>query len=115
MGGRKGSIMKKSFLFGSTIAVLSQTPCWANYITQDFDHPETGKKIVLVVDETSPKNAYVVLYDPVSKKFYYEKVEKNKPTAPTAEKTKKHAKSASAPKELKENSQPAPTVEVKSN
>lgn len=105
--------MKKSFLFGSTVALLSQSPCLADYIAHDFDHPETGKKTVLIVDKTKPKDSYVLLYDSVTKKFYYDKVEKNKPTPHATETAKKHSKSA--PKAPKENSQPAPVAETNPN
>lgn len=72
--------MKKCFVFLATSVALASFELFGTYITQDFDDPDTGKKTVLLVDADKGKDAYVLQKDNVSKKYYWDKVEKNKPT-----------------------------------
>ena len=83
--------MKKCFAFLATSVALSGSGLLADYVAQDFINPKTGKSTVFWGDASKGKDAYVLEYDEVSGKFYFEKVEKNKPAPKKAE-----AKSVSA-------------------
>ena len=55
----------------------------ADYVAQDFDDPETGKKTVFWGDASGGKDAYVLRFDKSSSKYYFDKVEKNRPVLKT--------------------------------
>lgn len=71
--------MKKCFAFLATLVALAGSGLIADYVAQDFDDPETGKKTVFWGDASNGKDAYILKFDKVSGKYYLEKVEKNKP------------------------------------
>ena len=77
--------MKKCFAFLATLVALAGSRLIADYVAQDFDDPETGKKTVFWGDASGGKDAYVLKYDKDSAKYYFDKVEKNKPEPKKAE------------------------------
>ena len=77
--------MKKSFAFLATSVALMGSGLGASYVAQDFDDPVTGKKTVFWGDTSNGKDAYVLKYDKDSTKYYFDKVEKNKPAPKKAD------------------------------
>ena len=71
--------MKKCFAFLATSVALASSGLVADYVSQDFISPKTGKSTVFWGDASKGKDAYILEYDEVSGKYYFEKVEKNKP------------------------------------
>ena len=78
-GRRKTMDMKKCFAFLATSVALASSGLVADYVSQDFISPKTGKSTVFWGDASKGKDAYILEYDEVSGKYYFEKVEKNKP------------------------------------
>lgn len=74
-------LMKKCFIFGVVFAALEGVQCFGDYVAQDFTSPKTNKSAVFWGDASKGKDAYILEYDEVSQKYYFEKVEKNKPEA----------------------------------
>ena len=79
-GRRKTMNMGKCFAFLATSVALLSFGLMADYVSQDFINPRTGKSTVFWGDASKGKDAYILEYDEVSGKYYFEKVEKNKPT-----------------------------------
>ena len=74
-------LMKKCFIFGVVFTALEGVQCFGDYVAQDFISPKTNKSAVFWGDASKGKDAYVLEYDEASQKYYFEKVEKNKPEA----------------------------------
>lgn len=75
-------MMKKNYvLLGACSALISASCFGEEYVAQDFISPRTGQSAVFWGDSSKGKDAYVLEYDKVSDKYYFEKVEKNKPVA----------------------------------
>ena len=79
-GGRKKAMnMKKCFAFLVTSVALAGSGLIADYVAQDFDALDTGKKTVFWGDASGGKDAYVLRWDKNTDKYYFDQVEKNKP------------------------------------
>ena len=76
--------MKKYIAFLVTSVALGGFNLLADYVAQDFDNPRTGQKTVFWGDASKGKDAYILEYDKNTEKFYFEKVEKNKPSSKKA-------------------------------
>ena len=76
---------RKCFAFLATSVALAGVGLVADYVAQDFDDPVTGKKTVFWGDASKGKDAYVLKFDKASDKYYFEKIEKNKPASKESE------------------------------
>lgn len=74
-------MMKKCFVFFGAFIALISLRCFGEYVAQDFISPKTGKSTIFWGDASKGKDAYVLEYDKDSNNYYFEKVEKNKPSA----------------------------------
>ena len=70
----------KCFMLGVAVATVGRSVCFAAYVAEQIIHPRTGKQTVFWADASKGKDAYIVSYDEKSQKFYFEKIEKNKPS-----------------------------------
>lgn len=77
--------MKKCFAFLATSVALGSFGLVADYVAQDFISPKTGKSTVFWGDASKGKDAYILEYDKEADKYYFEKIEKNKPSSKKAE------------------------------
>ena len=82
-------MMKKCFVFLGAFVALISSRCLGDYVVQDFTSPKTGKSTVFWGDASKGKDAYILEYDKDSDKYYFEKIEKNKPESKTSVETKK--------------------------
>ena len=73
--------MKKCYTFLATSVALGSFGLVADYVAQDFISPKTGKSTIFWGDASKGKDAYILEYDKEADKYYFEKVEKNKPSA----------------------------------
>lgn len=78
--------MKKNrcIVLGAIFFALGVLSSIADYVTQDFISPRTGKSTVFWGDASKGKDAYILEYDEATDHYYFKKVEKNFPTKPAA-------------------------------
>lgn len=82
---RKSMNMKKCFAFLATSVALGSFGLIADYVAQDFISPKTGKSTIFWGDASRGKDAYILEYDKEADKYYFEKIEKNKPSSKASE------------------------------
>ena len=93
---------KKSFILTVVCAACGSLSCYSDYVAREFISIKTGKSTIFWGDSSKGKDAYILEYDKDANKYYFEKVEKNKPAA---EKNIKNNKPAAETKI--ENNKPA--------
>lgn len=74
-------MMKKYYVLLGVFSTLISLCCFGDYVAQDFTSPRTGQSTVFWGDSSKGKDAYVLEYNKETDKYYFEKVEKNKPVA----------------------------------
>ena len=70
----------KCFVLGGAALLMGRTCCFADFAAEQIVNPRTGQQTIFWGDASKGKDAYIVSYDEKTQKFYFEKIEKNKPS-----------------------------------